>query len=129
MALGMSAAQAAGVLNSHLRGTAFPTNASVFVKLHTADPGATGVTAPATETTRQQVTFGNAATTGTISNTAAVEWTSVAATEVYSHYSLWTASTGGTFLSTGTISGGSVTAGNNFSIPIGSFTITQSTAA
>jgi hypothetical protein len=129
MALGMAAAEAAAVLNAHLRGTSYGGNASVFAKLHTADPGASGATAPATETTRQQVTFGSAASTGTISNTAAVEWTDVAATENYTHYSLWTASTAGNFLGSGTVTGGSVAAGNNFTIPIGDFTITQSTAA
>ena len=129
MALGMSAAQAAGVLNSHLRGTAFPTNASVFAQLHLGDPGANGTTLPAVETTRQQVTFGSAATTGAIANTVAVTWTSVSTTETYTHYSLWTLATGGTFLGSGTITGGAVTAGNNFSIPIGDFDLTQSTAA
>jgi hypothetical protein len=124
----MSAAQAAGVLNSHLRGTAFPTNSTIFMKLHTADPGV-GATAPASNTTRQQITFGSAATTGTISNTAAITWTTVSNTETYTHYSLWTASTAGTFLGSGTISGGAVTAGNNFSIPTGDLDITVATAA
>lgn len=129
MALGMSAAEAAATLNAHVRGTSYAGNASVFAKLHLGDPGAAGTTNPAVETTRQQVTFGNAATTGAIANTVAVEWTSVSTTETYTHYSLWTASTGGTFLGSGTISGGAVTAGNNFSIPIGDFDLTQSTAA
>jgi hypothetical protein len=125
----MSAAEAAAVLNAHVRGTSYGGNASVFAKLHLGDPGAAGATNAAVETTRQQVTFGNAATTGAIANTAAVEWTSVSTTETYTHYSLWTASTGGTFLGSGTITGGAVTAGNNFSIPIGDFDLTQSTAA
>jgi hypothetical protein len=125
----MSATQAAGVLNSHLRGTAFPTNAAVWAKLHLGDPGAAGTANAAVETTRKQVTFGNAATTGAIANTAAVDWTSVSTTETYTHYSLWTDETAGTFIGSGTISGGAVTAGNNFSIPIGDFDLTQSTAA
>jgi hypothetical protein len=125
----MSAAEAAAVLNAHVRGTSYGGNASVFAKLHTGDPGAAGTANAATETTRQEVTFGSAATTGAIANTVAVEWTSVSTTETYTHYSLWTASTGGTFLGSGTVSGGAVTAGNNFSIPIGDFDLTQSTAA
>jgi hypothetical protein len=125
----MSAAEAAAVLNAHVRGTSYGGNASVFAKLHLGDPGAAGTANAATETTRQQVTFGSAATTGAIANTAAVEWTSVSTTETYTHYSLWTASTGGTFLGSGTITGGAVTSGNNFSIPIGDFDLTQSTAA
>jgi hypothetical protein len=125
----MSAAEAAAVLNAHVRGTSYGGNASVFAKLHLGDPGAAGATNAAVETTRQQVTFGNAATTGAIANTAAVEWTSVSTTETYTHYSLWDAATAGNFLGSGTITGGAVTAGNNFSIPISDFDLTQSTAA
>ena len=129
MALGMAQTEAAAVLNAHVRGTSYTGNASVFAKLHLGDPGAAGATNPAVETTRQQVTFGSAATTGAIANTVAATWTSVSTTETYTHYSLWTAVTAGTFLGSGTITGGAVTAGNNFSIPIGDFDLTQSTAA
>lgn len=95
-------------------------NAAVWVKLHIGDPGAAGTTNAAANTTRQQATFGNAAATGAISNTAAVEWTAVSTTEVYSHVSLWTASTAGTFLGSDDLSStASVTAGDTFRIPTG----------
>jgi hypothetical protein len=119
MPLGPSAAQANSFLDSHMDGR--------WVKLHTADPG-TGGTAAATEATRKQITASTAAG-GSKTTTAALEWTSVAATEAYTHYSLWDASTAGNFIGSGTVSGGSVTAGNNFSIPAGDFTISINVAS
>ena len=107
------------MLDAFARNVAYA-NAAVWVKLHSADPGAAGATAPAANTTRQQATCATAAATGTISNTAVVEWLSVSTTEVYSHVSFWTASTAGTFLGSDDLSTtASVTAGDTFRIPIG----------
>lgn len=101
--------------------------AAVWVKLHLGDPGAAGTSNAATETTRKQVTFGNAAASGAISNTAAVEWTNVSTTETYTHVSLWTASSGGTFLGSDDLSSSAaVTAGDTFRIPTGDLDITLS---
>jgi len=95
-------------------------NAAVWVKLHIGDPGAAGTANPAAETTRKQGTFGSAASGGVISNTAAVEWTLVSTTETYTHISLWTASTAGTFLGSDQLSSSAaVTAGDTFRLPIG----------
>jgi hypothetical protein len=100
-------------------------NAAVWVKLHIGDPGAAGTTNAAANTTRQQATFGSAAATGAISNTVAVEWTSVPNTETYSHVSLWTASSAGTFLGSDDLSAtAAVTAGDTFRIPIGDLDLT-----
>ena len=100
-------------------------NAAVWVKLHTADPGAAGTTAPAANTTRQQATCATAAATGLISNTAVIEWVSVSNTETYSHVSLWTASTAGTFLGSDDLSTtAAVTAGDTFRIAIGDLDLT-----
>lgn len=100
-------------------------NAAVWVKLHTGDPGAAGTSNAAANTTRQQATFGNAASSGAISNTVAVEWTSVSTTETYSHISLWTASSGGTFLGSDDLSStAAVTAGDTFRIPVGDLDLT-----
>lgn len=104
---------------------AYTASAAVYVKLHTGDPGAAGTSNAATETTRQAATFGDAAATGAISNTAAVEWTNVSTTETYSHVSLWTASTAGTFLGSDDLSStAAVTAGDTFRIPIGDLDLT-----
>jgi hypothetical protein len=100
-------------------------NAAVWVKLHLGDPGAAGTSNAAANTTRQQGTFGSAAASGAISNTAAIEWTSVPNTETYSHISLWSASSGGTFLGSDDLSSTApVTAGDTFRIPVGDLDVT-----
>jgi hypothetical protein len=105
--------------------TTYTANAAVYVKLHLGDPGAAGTSNAAANTTRQQATFGSAAASGAISNTAAIEWTSVPNTETYTHISCWTASTAGTFLGSDDLSSSAaVTAGDTFRIPIGDLDIT-----
>lgn len=100
--------------------TTYTANAAFYVQLHTGDPGAAGTTNIATETARQAVTFGDAAAAGAISNTAAVEWTNLAATETLTHVSFWTASTAGTFLGSDDLPvSKNVNAGDTFRIPIG----------
>jgi hypothetical protein len=103
-------------------------NAAVWVKLHLGDPGAAGTANPAAETTRKQATFGSGATGGAISNTAAVEWAPVPNTETVSWVSLWTASTGGTFLGNDQLpTPAALTAGDTFRIPIGDLDLTITT--
>lgn len=113
------------MLDAYVGRTTYTANAAFYLKLHLSDPGSAGTSGPAANTTRQAATFGSAAATGTISNTVAVEWTSVSNTEVYSHISAWTASSGGTFLGSDDLSStASVTAGDTFRIPIGDLDIT-----
>jgi hypothetical protein len=101
-------------------GRAAYTQTDVYVKLHLGDPGAAGTSNAATNTTRQQATFGAGAATGTISNTVAIEWTGVSTTETYTHVSFWSASSGGTFKGSDDLStSAAVTAGDTFRIPIG----------
>lgn len=100
--------------------TTYTANAAVYVKLHIGDPGAAGANNAAANTTRQQATFGVAAATGAISNTAAISWTSVPNTETYTWVSFWTAAAAGTFLGSDDLSASAaVTAGDTFQIPIG----------
>jgi hypothetical protein len=100
-------------------------NSAVYVKLHIGDPGAAGTSNPAANTTRQQGTFGTPASGAAISNTAAIEWTSVPNAETYSHVSLWTASSGGTFLGSDDLSStAAVSVGDTFRIPIGDLDLT-----
>lgn len=114
-----SDAVANGWLDAVARGVVYD-NDEVWVKLHLGAPGAAGTTNPAAETTRKQATFGAAAASRAISNTVAVEWTNVSTTETYTHVSLWSASTGGTFLGSDDLSSSAaVTAGDTFRIPIG----------
>ena len=97
--------------------------ANVYVKLHVGDPGETGASNPAVETTRKVVTFA-AASAGSMASNADVSWTSVAGTEDYTYFSLWDNVSAGNCLWIGTITANSVTAGDTFTIPSGSLTLT-----
>jgi hypothetical protein len=113
------------MLDAYVGRTTYTANAGYYAKLHLGDPGSAGTSNPAANTTRQQVTFGSAASAGAISNTANVEWTSVPNTETYSHVSFWTASTSGTFLGSDDLSStAAVTAGDTFRIPTGDLDLT-----
>jgi hypothetical protein len=91
-----------------------PTN--VYVKLHTADAGEAGTTAAATETTRKVAAWATAAS-GSIATSSTLEWTNVAATETYTHWSLWDDVSAGNALWTGALSSSAaVTAGDTFQI-------------
>lgn len=91
-----------------------PTN--VYVKLHTGDAGEAGTTNAASETTRKVAAWATAAS-GAIATSATLEWTNVAATETYTHWSMWDASTAGNCLWTGALSSSAaVTAGDTFQI-------------
>lgn len=129
MATGLSASLANSILN-HFRGsTPWVQPTGLFVKLHTADPGAAGTTAAAGNTTRQQGTFG-APSGGSITNTSAIAWTNVSTQETYSHISVWDAATGGTFLWSGALAvPRPVTVGADFQIKIGEITASFGVAA
>lgn len=100
----------------------------LYVKLHTGDPGAAGTSNAATETTRKQISLGSAAS-GSISNDTAITWTSIAGSQDATHFTLWTAASGGSFKYSGTITAAAYTAGNTYEVAIGGLTITQSIAA
>jgi len=98
-----------------LRNTSFAVTA-VYLKLHTGDPGEAGTSNAATEATRKVVSF-SAASSGSMTSSATVEWTNVSTTETYSHWSLWDASTAGNCLWSGALaSSAAVTAGDTFQI-------------
>lgn len=91
-----------------------PTN--VYIKLHTGDSGEAGTNNAASETTRKVAAWATAAS-GSIATSATLEWTNVAATETYTHWSMWDASTAGNCLWTGALSSSAaVTAGDTFQI-------------
>ncbi len=127
MATGPSSSTATSTLDAVGNATAFSV-ATPYIQLHTASPGSAGTTSVATNTTRKLVSFG-AASAGSIANDSDITWTSVAATETYTHWTLWTASSGGTFVGSGTITGGAVTSGSTFTIASGSLTISFTTAS
>lgn len=129
MTVGLAAAELNSMLDAFARGVSYGGNAALWVKLHVGDPGAAGTANAAANTTRVQATFGSAASGGAISNTAAVLWEGVSTTETYSHCSLWSASTAGTFKGSSTVTGGAVTAGNDFQLKTNDIDITASPVA
>jgi hypothetical protein len=99
-----------------LKGTAFPAaGATIFVTIHTADPGLDGLTGDATATVRGvagrvSVTATNFTTPGAggggiqMSNTTVIQMTANAqnaTTQRITHFGLWSANTGGNFLVSG----------------------------
>ncbi len=112
------------MLNALARNTSYA-NGAVWVQLHTGDPGSAGTSNVAGNTVRQQATFGSVASGGAISNTVAVAWTSVSTSETYSYASLWSLTSGGTFLGSGALTQSKiVNSGDNFSLPIGDLDLT-----
>jgi hypothetical protein len=110
------------LLDHVFAGAAYTAPTNIYVKLHIGDPGEDGTGNPAAETTRQEGTF--TAGTNPILNDAAIEWTNVSNTEEYSHGSLWDNSTAGNCLGAGALGTPvSVTAGDNFTIPIGDLAV------
>lgn len=133
MAVGLSAAIANDVLDAIAKNDALTTLpiAALWVKLHVGDPGAAGASNAAGNTTRHQATFGSAASGGSTANTVAIDWSTgeVTTPEDYTHWSGWTASTAGTFLCSGLVTANAVLAGDQFSVPIGSLTLTLNIAS
>jgi hypothetical protein len=105
MVVGLALAHATSLLNV-LRNTAY-SGISPFVQLHTADPGAAGTTAISVgSATRNAATWnapsGSNPTTMTIATLSA--WTNGGTSETITHISIWTLSSGGSFLVSGALS-------------------------
>lgn len=96
--------------------TSWTMPSTVYVKLHTGDPGEAATSNAATETTRQSASWASASS-GSIATSATITWTNVSTTETYTHWSLWDASTAGNALWSGALSSSAaVTAGDTFQI-------------
>lgn len=112
------------MLNNALRNTASALAGVVYVKMHTGDPGSSGTSNAATETTRAVVTMG-AAASGASASTTTVTWTNVSTTESITWVSLWDAISGGNFLGRDDLAATkSLTAGDTATIAIGAITVT-----
>lgn len=106
---------AENALLDSIRGVSYSA-AATYIKLHLGDPGEDGTSNPAAETTRKAVSW-SAASSGSLVSSATVEWTNVSTTEIYTHWSLWDASTAGNCLWTGALgASASMTAGDTFQI-------------
>jgi len=135
MALGPSEFTVDSWLNALFNATSFSV-AGVWIKLHTADPGAAGTASPCTETTRKSVSMGTPAAPSsgviTISNDAQVQYTSIAATgaEDATHYSLWdtVGPAGGNFLGSGVVTANAFSTGDTLTFAIGDIDISLTAA-
>jgi hypothetical protein len=103
-------------------------SANVYVKLHIGDPGANGIANAATETTRKSVSF-SAASTGGLTSDADVSWENIAGSEDATFFTVWDNLTAGNFLFSGTVAGNAYTAGDTFTIPSGSLTVSLTLAS
>lgn len=119
MTVGLASGVANSLLDAICNATNYTAPTGFYVKLHTGDPGASGASNAATETTRQSASMA-AAASGAITNDAAVTWTNVSTTEVISHVSFWSAAAAGTFLGSDDLAvSRSLTAGDTFTIATG----------
>ena len=111
------------LLDLSFNATAYAGQSTFYTKLHIGDPGENCTSNAAAETTRKATTVG-ASSSGTVTSDADVTWTNVAATETYSHVSLWDAAAAGNALWYGALTvAKAVTAGDTFQIASGSLTI------
>lgn len=109
MAQGLSATAANALITSLI-------GSYTWVQLHTAAPGATGTTAVAGNTTRKQISSFGTVAAGAVVSAVDLAWAAVSTSETYTHFTVWSASTAGTFGFSGTITANPVTAGDNFTI-------------
>jgi hypothetical protein len=128
MAVGLAPAYAAKALDALCGNANWTNDGDPWIKLHVGDPGAAGTSNAATETTRKQCAFA-AASGGSIASSAALQWTAVAGSEDYTHFSAWTASSGGTFMFSGTVTANAVTAGDTLDVASGGLTATLPVAS
>lgn len=99
MTAGASAVNLANKQLDALRGTTFTGIASVFVKLHTGDPGSAGASNAAVgSTTRPAITWAAASGGAIAMNGTAPSWTNGGTSETISHLSFWDNATAGNFL-------------------------------
>jgi len=127
MATGLSNYLANKFLDSVGNATSYSA-ANVYVKLHIGDPGANGTANAAAETTRKLVSF-SAASSGGLTSDADVSWSSIAGSEDATFFTVWDNLSAGNFLFSGTVTGNAYTAGDTFTIPSGSLTVSLTLAS
>jgi hypothetical protein len=116
------------ILDAIVNGTSLQI-ASRYVQLHTGDPGENGTANVATETTRKSLSSA-AAAGGTFTNPNNLSWLNVAATETYSHLSIWDDPVAGNCAWTGQLVDGlgapapvPINVGNTFTIEAGDLNV------
>jgi hypothetical protein len=97
------------ILNAYCRGTSYAGNASLFLSIHTSDPGNTGTPGEYTTYTgtRPAIAF-TAAASQSCPNTSQIDFAAMGATTI-THIGLWTATSGGTFKGGGALAASKTT--------------------
>lgn len=119
------------LLDHVLRNSAYSAPAAVYLALFTADPGEAGSLAnevSAGDYSRQAITFGTAAASGSISNTTLITFTAAAANNwgTITHWAICDASTSGNVLYYGALDvSRAVGIGDSCEVPIGDLTVTE----
>lgn len=126
MTVGLSGANLVNKWLDMLSGTAFTAPAGSFLKLHTADPGASGATAAAVgDATRKSITMAAAAAGSKAMNGTNPTWTNGGTSETLTHISHWDASAAGNFLLSAALTASQAWAsGNTFTLTSYSISIT-----
>ena len=117
------------LINAVLRNTSYTSPTTVYVALFTSDPtdAGSGTEVSGGSYARQTITFGTAATSGSISNTSpAVTFpTASASWGTITHIGLFDNSTGGNLLYHGPVTTSkTISSGDTFSISVGNLTVT-----
>lgn len=112
-------------------GTALDAAAAAYpwVKMHIGAPGANGTANAAAETTRKQASWNATGSDGIIENSGQLQWTNVAGSEDWTHFTTWSASTAGSFGWSGTVTADALTAGNTATIAAGGLTTSVTLAS
>jgi hypothetical protein len=126
MTVGQSSTFANAELNV-LRGTT-NTGVTVYVQLHTADPGAAGTTGVSVGSTTRNAATWNAASGGSMTISSISAWTNGGTSETITHVSFWTASSGGTFIQSAALSASQAWASTN-TLTLTTLTVTKSNIA
>ena len=122
MTVGIASAQADAILNLY-RATNITAPATIYVKLHTGDPGSAGTANASAVTTRNAVTFNAPSSQAITLNTLGTY--AMTATETITHVSLWDASTAGNFLRSVALTAGvSVVNGSTLQITVLTVSVT-----
>jgi hypothetical protein len=97
------------------------------VQLHIGNPGEDGIKNSAIETTRKLISF-TPAFIGGLSSDIDLTWKNIAGSENATYFTIWDDLVEGNFLFSGTISGDPYIAGDTFTIPSGSLTVSLTLA-
>jgi hypothetical protein len=126
MAVGYSGYVADKVLDALYNNASFAVTDS-YMQLHVGDPGVSGTSNVATETTRKLLSF-DPASGAAIENDAPIVWTAIAGSQTATHFTIWDAATAGNFLWSGTMNANPYTAGDTLTIDVGDLDISMTPA-